>query len=114
LEYPPVRLAAFLAAVVPQWARLCLDALTIAADQFTVDLSSTARTARCPECHRRSHRAHSRFTRVLADLPLGETPVCVRLHARRFRCLNATCPRQTFRERLPDLALPYQRRTPAL
>jgi len=109
-----VRLASFLAAVVPQWARLCLDALTIVADQITVDLSSTARTARCPECYRRSHRAHSRFTRILAERPLGETPVCVRLHARRFRCLNATCPRQTFRERLPDLAPPYQRRTPAL
>ena len=41
-------------------------------------------------------------------------PVCVRLHARRFRCVNATCSRQTFRERLPDLAPRYQRRTPAL
>ncbi len=46
--------------------------------------------------------------------PLGELPVRVRLHARRFRCLNSACPRQTFRERLPDLAPRYQRRTPAL
>ncbi|HZC05621.1 MAG TPA: ISL3 family transposase [Ktedonobacterales bacterium] len=109
-----MRLISLLAAVAPQWARLRLDTLTIAADQITVDLSSTARTTRCPDCQRRSHRAHSRFIRVLADLPLGELPVYVRLHARRFRCLNPACPRQTFRERLPDLAPRYQRRTPAL
>ncbi len=114
LEYSPVRLVALLAAVAPQWARLRLDTLTITADQITVDLSSTARTARCPDCQRRSHRAHSHFTRYIADLPLSETPVYVRLHARRFRCLNTVCPRQTFRERLPDLAPRYQRRTPAL
>jgi len=114
LECSPLRLISLLAAVAPQWARLRLDTLTIAADQIVVDLSSTARRARCPECQRRSHRAHSHFTRHIADLPLGETPVRVRLHARRFRCLNVACPRQTFRERLPDLAPRYQRRTPAL
>lgn len=51
---------------------------------------------------------------MLADLPLGETPVCLRLHERRFRCVNAPCPCQTFRERLSDLASRYQRRTPVL
>ncbi len=109
-----MRLASFLISVFPQWATLHLDALTIAEQQTTIDLSSTRQTARCPDCQRRSRRAHSRFTRVLADLPLGAVPVCVRLHARRFRCLHPSCPRQTFRERLPDLAPPYQRRTPAL
>lgn len=114
LECSPVRLISLLAAVAPQWARLRLDTLTISDDQIVVDLSSTALTARCPECQRRSHRAHSHFRRTLTDLPLGELPVRVCLHARRFRCLNAACPRQTFRERLPDLAPRYQRRTPAL
>jgi transposase len=114
LEYSPVRLAALLAAVAPQWARLRLDTLTITDDQIVVDLSSTARSTRSPDCQCRSHRAHSHFMRVLADHPWGETPVSVRLHARRFRCLNPTCPRQTFRERLPDVAPRYQRRTPAL
>ncbi len=109
-----MRLTAFLGVLAPQWAMLHCDALTVTEHQIIVDLSSTYRTARCPDCHRRSRRAHSRFIRVLADLPLGEMPVCIRLHARRFRCVNATCLRQTFRERLPDLAAWYQRRTPAL
>ena len=111
-------LASLLAAVAPQWARLRLDVLTIAADQITVDLSSTARTTRCPDCQRRSHRAHSHFTQHIADLLLGEKPVCVRLHLRGFRCLIAACPRQTFRmylpARLPALAPRYQRRPLAL
>jgi transposase len=114
LECSPVRLISLLAAVAPQWVRLRLDRLTITDDQIVVDLSSIARTARCPDCQRRSHRAHSHCTRHIADLPLGQLPVCLRLHARRFRYLNAACPRQTFRERLPDLAPHYQRRTPAL
>jgi transposase len=109
-----VRFAAFLSTIFPHWAGLHLDAMTLAEHQITLELSSTRRTARCPECQRRSRRAHSRFTRMLADLPLAQLPVRVRVHARRFRCLNATCPRQTFRERLPEVGAPYQRRTPAL
>ncbi len=109
-----MRLASFLASVAPQRTTLHLDALTLTERQIIVDLSSIRRTARCPDCQQRSHRAHSRFMRMLADLSLGDTPVSVRLHARRFRCLNPACPSQTFRERLPDLAPRYQRRTPAL
>jgi transposase len=109
-----VRLASFLATVFPQWAALRLDALTLTEQQIIVELSSTRPSARCPDCQRRSHRTHSRFTRVLADLPLAHLPVSVQLHGRRFRCLNAACPRQTFRERLPAVAPCYQRRTPAL
>jgi transposase len=40
--------------------------------------------------------------------------VHLRVHAGRYRCLNAACRRQTFRERLPDMAPRYQRRTPVL
>ncbi len=88
--------------------------MTVARQQPTLEVSSTRRTARCPDCERRSRRAHRRFTRVLADLPVGEVPVCVRLHARRFRCVNPASPRQTFRERLPESVPCSQRRTPAL
>jgi transposase len=106
--------ASFLAAVFPHWTGLHLDAVTLAEQQLIVDLTSARRSARCPDCQRRSRRAHSWFTRLLADVPLGVFAVQLRVHARRFRCLNAACPRQTFRERLPDVAPRYQRRTPIL
>ncbi len=109
-----MHLASFLSVVLPHWAGFHLDAWTLEAQQVTLDLSSTHRTAVCPTCQRHSRRAHSRFTRVLAKLPLGRYPVCVRLHARRFRCGNPACAQQTFRERLPALAPWYQRRTSAL
>jgi transposase len=103
-----------LPAVFPHWATVRLQAVTSAAQQITVDLTSRRQTARCPDCQRQSRRVHSRFTPQLRDLPLGHRPVGLRLHARRFRCLEPTCARQTFRERLPQIAPPYQRRTPVL
>jgi len=106
--------AAFLAAVFPHWTGLHLDAVTLADQQLLVDLTSARRSARCPDCQRRSRGAHSWFTRLLAEVPLGVVAVHLRVHARRYRCLNAACPRQTFRERLPDVAPHYQRRTSVL
>jgi transposase len=109
-----VHLASFLATVFPHWAGLRLDAVCHDEQQLIVALTSTHRSARCPDCQRRSRRAHSWFTRAVADVSLGALPVRLRLHGRRYRCLNAACPRQTFRERLPEVAPPYQRRTPLL
>lgn len=106
-----MRIASFLAAVCPHWAGLQLDAVCLEAHQLIFDLTSTRRSARYSDCER---RAHSWFTRVAADVSLGVVPVRLRLQARRYRCLNAACPRRTFRERLPELAPPYQGQTPAL
>jgi transposase len=109
-----VRLPSFLAAVFPHWAGLQLDSVCLNEQQLIVEVTSIRRSARCPACRRCSRRAHSWFTRVVADVSLGAFPVRLSLHARRYRCLNAACPRQTFRERLPEVAPPYQRRTPIL
>jgi transposase len=109
-----VRLASFLSTVFPHWAGLHLDTITLVEQQLRVDLCVSRQTARCPTCSRHSRRVQSHFVRTRTEQPLGTAPVRVRLHARRFRCLNASCPRRTFRERLPELAPRYQRRTPVL
>ena len=44
-------------------------------------------------------RLHSRYQRILADLPWQGRPVALQVVARRFRCLNPSCARQTFAER---------------
>jgi len=72
------------------------------------------RSARCPDCQRRSAHLHSRYTRQLADLPIGGLPVIIHLQVRRFRCPNQHCPRRTFAEQVPTLAAPYARRTEVL
>lgn len=65
--------------------------------------------ASCPECGVLSQRVHSRYERVLHDLPWQGRPVALRVQARRFRCLNPPCLRQTFSERLADVATAARR-----
>src|SRR5207249_10744276 len=69
------------------------------------------RFARCPLCHRRSERGHSRYFRTLTDLPVASYAIELRLAVRRFRCENPLCRRRIFAERLPRLAADYARRT---
>ena len=78
---------------------------------ITVILQARRITARCPLCGRWSKRIHSRYERTLADLPWGMHAVTVRLRVRRLFCRNTRCARRIFAERLPDLALPWARRT---
>ena len=61
---------------------------------------STARSAACPGCGRRSRRLHGSYIRAPADLPISERAVRLRLRVRRFRCDNPTCSRKTFAEPL--------------
>ena len=65
----------------------------------------------CPLCGRRSKRVHSRYERTLADLPWGAYAVTIRLRVRRLFCRNSRCERRIFTERLPEIALPWARRT---
>jgi transposase len=58
-----------------------------------------------------SWRVHSTYDRELRDLPWQGRPVTLRVRARRFRCLNPSCPRQSFAERLAEAAEPAARRT---
>lgn len=78
---------------------------------ITLTLVSRPRPARCPLCHRRAGRTHSRYERTLADLPWGEHAVTIRLRVRRLFCDNARCERRIFAERLPGIVAPRARRT---
>lgn len=107
-------IARFLSALLPHLNGLRIETCSLSEQGVTVAVASGRCSAQCPICHRRSRRIHARFTRTLADLPWGGQVVHIHLEGRRFRCTNRRCPRQTFRERLPQLALPYRRRTRAL
>jgi transposase len=61
-----------------------------------------------------SDRVHSRYTRRLGDVAAAGRAVVVELRVRRFRCLNAGCPVQTFAEQVPGLTRPYAQRTDPL
>ncbi len=92
-----------LTALFPQFRGLRIDHVCAEAACLTLIAATTARTAECPICHRCGHRVHSRYQRRVADLPCAGRAVALVIHARRFFCPTANCPRRTFRERLPAL-----------
>src|SRR3712207_2433072 len=79
-----------------------------------IDARASAPRAYCPRCHQASARVHSYYTRSPRDLPIGEYAVRLRLHVRRFRCVNQQCLQQTFAERIPDVVPVQARRTARL
>jgi transposase len=81
---------------------------------ITAVVATITPEALCPLCQQRSEKIHSRYVRLLADLPWMGWAVRLELHTRRFFCHNQECSRQIFTERLPNVVAPYARRTTRL
>ena len=105
-----------LSCLLPDATHVRLETWTLEPAQSAITINLRARqvTARCPLCSRRSKRVHSRYERTLADLPWGEYAVTVRLSIRRLFCDDKKCERRLFAERLPDVAVPWARKTTRL
>lgn len=74
--------------------------LAVDLQQVTITLASTATRALCPQCGTRSTRLHSNYQRTVADLPCAGRRVTFQVQTHKWRCLNATCARRVFAERL--------------
>src|SRR4029434_4554341 len=81
------------------------------AAQITLLVGSMQVSAPCPLCATPARRIHSRYTRILADLPWANYRVCLQLRVRKWWCRHRPCPRRIFTERLPTVAAPWARRT---
>lgn len=81
---------------------------------LTLVVAARCQAAPCPRCHHTSERIHSRYTRVVADLPWHAISVRLRLHVRRFFCDNDHCQQRVFCERLPTVVACYARKTTRL
>ncbi|MBV8884467.1 MAG: ISL3 family transposase [Chroococcidiopsidaceae cyanobacterium CP_BM_RX_35] len=79
--------------------------------QISLSVSSTQTVAHCPLCHCPTHRIHSRYERTLKDLPVVQFRLNIILTVCKFFCLNDTCPRRIFTERLPAVVAAWARRT---
>src|SRR5437762_1990699 len=77
-------------------------------------VATTSSGALCPLCQCCSESIHSRYTRMVADLPWAGRAVRLELHVRRFFCQNQECKNQIFTERLPEVVAPSARRTTRL
>ena len=101
--------------------KLCL--LLLNTDQFTLQdihledgkirlsVESTAHSAACPACSKKSSRVHSRYFRYPTDLAWAEWAVTIQLQVKRFFCHNPACSKRTFAERFPNFLDVYSRRT---
>lgn len=81
---------------------------------IAVALASRAQIAPCPVCGQLSDRVHSRYRRILADLPLCGRQFVLVLRLRKFLCPNAGCLRHVFCERVHGLAAAHARSTTRL
>ena len=90
---------------------LWIDQITATTTVLLVQLVSTQPASHCPLCGQASEQVHSRYRRVVADVPCGSKPVRLSLEVRKFFCRTPTCPRRIFTERIPDLVQPWARMT---
>lgn len=103
----------FLQHLLPSQTDLALNHwdLNAATHQIVVQLSSRQSVAECPICHCASDRIHSHYERTLKDLPLAHFTLVILLVVSKFFCLNDSCERRIFSERLPNVVSPWARRT---
>jgi transposase len=98
-------------ALLPDPSSLHLLHIEAEGNVITMVVRTTASEVKCPLCGSASTKVHSRYVRLLADLPWMGYAVRLKLHHRRFFCHNPECQRKIFAERLPNVAAPYARRT---
>ena len=100
--------------LLPDLAGFSIEQVSIADGVIVVQAHSQKTCGTCPDCAHLSSRIHSRYQRMLADLPWSGRLVRLVIHICRFFCTLPSCPRKTFAETLPDLAERYARRTTRL
>ena len=94
---------------------LIIERIEPGADALVIIARPTAMSAACPTCGQQSNSIHSRYQRLLSDLPSQGKLVRIKVLARRFRCLVTDCRQRIFVERLDvAVARPFARRTSRL
>lgn len=90
---------------------LALESLTASETQVILVSRTIQPTASCPGCAQSSSRIHSHYQRSVTDLPWQGVRVQLQLLSRRFFCVNPSCLRRIFCERLPQVVAAYGRQT---
>src|SRR4051794_1311515 len=91
-----------------------VENVDIGAEQVVVAIRASTASCPCPLCGTMARRAHSRYLRKLADLPVAGRRTGMALQARRFFCDAGACPRRVFTERFEGAIEPHARRTARL
>ena len=106
MAFPPSRQQ-----FLPPNAHLKLLSVDFDDDVFRARAVANSNSACCPSCRRSSTVVHSRYWRVLRDLPLQGRVVKLHIEVKRFRCRNPDCSRETFAEPLAMVATKWSQHT---
>src|SRR5882757_2479712 len=94
---------------------LIIERIEPADDALIIVARPASMSATRPTCGQSSDSIHSRYQRVLSDLPSQGKLVRIKVLARRFRCVGTDCRQRIFVERLEvAVARPFARRTSRL
>lgn len=77
-----------------------LTSLEMSHGELVLHVTATSTGSPCPLCAKPATRLHSRYSRVVKDLPCAGQQVRLILHVRKFFCDTADCVRKIFAERL--------------
>lgn len=99
--------------LLPDLSSLQLESWLIdeANSRIILSVCSTQVITQCPVCAHPTHRIHSHYKRMLADLPWADYSIILQLRVRKFFCINQACLRRIFTERIATVAAPWARRT---
>lgn len=97
--------------LLPNSDAVVVTSLQVRDNTITLGLTACRSAVPCPGCSTLTARVHSRYRRLIADLPWSGVAVSIDLYTRRLFCDQASCSRRTFSEPLPPLVARYGRRT---
>jgi len=100
-----------LQALLPEPSELGLKKIERIGNLILIVAATTRPSVSCPVCKVSSSRIHSRYKRVLRDLPWHGAIVRMRLLCRRFYFRSPECSRRIFTERIPKVVRRYGRFT---
>ncbi|RFC70907.1 ISL3 family transposase [Streptomyces sp. AcE210] len=92
---------------------LVIEGVADEGERIVVRAHTPTEAAICPVCGASSGRVHGYQLRTVADVPVNDRRVVVRVRVRRLVCPTRGC-RHTFREQVPGVLDRYQRRTTRL
>ncbi|MEJ7740308.1 MAG: ISL3 family transposase [Chitinophagaceae bacterium] len=84
--------------------------VTLVGESLIIEASSCQLESICPTCDFASERRHSKYIRILRDLPTSGYDVKVSILSRKYFCDNLRCTRKIFVERFTQEIYPHHRR----
>lgn len=78
--------------------------------EIKLNVISSQVASQCPICQVISTKVHSRYLRMISDLPISGKIATINLHVRKFFCENSDCIRKIFSERFKQQLKSYARR----